>query len=178
MTPEYPRWIHYPLWREPPPWCYLLVRTFRNHQARIDSLDKAKDHLKSNQVLDVLAPDLRELGFVVEGGKDSFINRPVYFEEYGKAARAYRIDSYHPELKLGLEVEAGRATKGNAVYRDIIQTSLLVGVENFALAVPQSYSYGDDQEEPSYKVAKSILDATYSSDRLRLPFQSVLLIGY
>lgn len=174
---DYPRWIHYPLSREPPSWTRRLVQIFQKHAATIDSRDKRKAHLKSDDVLQVLAPDLVDMGFIVEGGKGSIIHRPVYFEEFGKPARSYEIDSYHPVLKLGLEVEAGRATKGNAVYRDIVQTSLLVGVENFALAVPLSYSYADT-EEPSYKVTKSILDAIYSSERLKLPFEGVLLIGY
>lgn len=155
-----------------------LVDIFQKNRRLIDSLDKSKAHLKSDEVLGVLAPDLVEMGFIVEGGKGSIIHRPVYFEEFGKPARAYEIDSYHPVLKLGLEVEAGRATKGNAVYRDIVQTSLLVGVENFAIAVPLAYEYGDGTVEPSYKVAKSIFDAIYSSERLKLPFEGVLLIGY
>ena len=178
MQADYPRWIHYPLSREPPPWTRRLVQIFQKHAETIDSRDKNKAHLKSDDVLKVLTPDLVEMGFIVEGGKESIIRRPVYFEEFGKPARAYEIDSYHPTLKLGLEVEAGRATKGNAVYRDIVQTSLLVGVENFALAVPLSYTYAEGTEEPSYRVTKSILDAIYSSERLKLPFEGVLLIGY
>lgn len=166
------------MWREPPPWAWRLVQIFRSHRATIDSMDKSKSHLKSDDVLKVLTPGLVEMGFIVEGGKDSIIRRPVYFEEYGKPARAYEIDSYHPSLRLGLEVEAGRATKGNAIYRDIVQTSLLVGVDNFALAVPQGYEYGEGTVEPSYKVTKSVLDAIYSSDRLKLPFESVVLVGY
>jgi hypothetical protein len=142
-VPEpYPLWIHYPLWKEPPRWAHQLVDVFRRHRKKIDSLDKTKAHLKSNDVLAVLAKDLKRMGFAVEGGRGSLIDRPVYFGECGRATRSYKIDSYNMDLKLGLEVEAGRATKGNAVYRDIVQTSLLSGVENFALAVPMDYSYG------------------------------------
>ena len=76
-------------------------------------------------------------------------------------------------------MEAGRALKGNAVYRDLIQTSLLVGVEFLALAVPLKYVYGKIKvTENSYLETKSILDAIYSSDRLQLPLRGILLIGY
>lgn len=178
MAPgEYPRWISYPLWSKPPEWAPPLVEAFRKHRQAIDSTAKSPNYLKSDGVLSELRADLEHLGFEVEKGKDSQINRPVYFEEFGKAARSYKIDSYHEGLKIGLEVEAGRATKGNAIYRDIIQTSLLVGVENFAMAVPQTYHYSKTVE-PSYKITKSVLDAIYSSERFRLPFEAVLLIGY
>jgi hypothetical protein len=144
------------------------------------SIDSRVTHRKSNEALGLLRPGLEAAKFVVEGGKGSkTIRRPVHFGEFGDAGRTYRIDSYQKEWKLALEVEAGRALKGNAVYRDLIQTSLLVGVEFLALAVPLKYVYGTIKvTENSYLETKSILDAIYSSDRLQLPLRGILLIGY
>jgi hypothetical protein len=39
-------------------------------------------------------------------------------------------------------VEAGRATMGNAIYRDLVQASLIVDAKYLALAVPFEYRYG------------------------------------
>jgi hypothetical protein len=40
-----------------------------------------------------------------------------------------------------LEIEAGRAWMGNAVYRDLIQALVMVEVDVLALAVPNGYRY-------------------------------------
>jgi len=93
----------------------------------------------------------------------------------------YQIDSYNPIKKIGLEVEAGRSKLGNALYRDIIQTALLVGVDYFVVAVPQKYRYlssGKQFEESIYLICKSILDAIYGTTRFPLPFRNTVLISY
>ena len=50
----------------------------------------------------------------------------------------YEVDAWHPEWKAGMEVEAGRAWMGNAVYRDLIQALVMVDMEYLFLAVPQT----------------------------------------
>ena len=65
----------------------------------------------------------------------------MYFGEYGYPGLQYQIDSFNEHLSIALEVKAGRSTRGNAICRDIVQTSLLVGVQYFVLAVPQEYSF-------------------------------------
>ena len=175
----YPRWIYYPTWAAPDPWVSDLVDVFTKNR---EPLDSSTSHKKSNEALAIIRNDLEELGYLVEGGsKISTIYRPVHFGEYGVADRRYQIDSYHPDLKVALEIEAGRTTRGNAIYRDIIQTSLLVGVDYFALGVPQTYSFkskGKQITDSTYEACKSIFDAIYSSDRLKLPLKGVVLIEY
>jgi hypothetical protein len=179
MTKDYPRWIYYPRSAEPPEWVSPLVTIFRNNQ---DTLDSNVSHKKSDQALQYVRSDLEAMGFHVEGGvHESTIYRPVYFGEFGKPERQYHIDSYHPGYKIGLEVEAGRSIRGNAVYRDIVQTCLLVGVDYFALAIPQKYPFkakGKQIVDDPYKTAVTIFDAIYSSERLKLPLKGILLIGY
>jgi hypothetical protein len=36
------------------------------------------------------------------------------------------VDGVHDELGILLEIEAGRGARGNAVYRDLVRTSLIV----------------------------------------------------
>lgn len=140
--------------------------------------------MQSDDVLAVLAHDLQEqAGFQVESGKKAAgkLNRPVFFGDEGEFLRKYEIDAFHPELGVALEVEAGRATMGNAIYRDLIQASLMVDARYLALAVPLEYRYKNKTKitkEPSYAKTYSVAEAIYGSARLALPFDGLLLIGY
>jgi hypothetical protein len=92
-----------------------------------------------------------------------------------------RLTPYHPELRIALEIEAGRVVAGNAIYRDIVQMALLVDVDYAAVAVPLAYRYssgGKAQQREPYRHCISILEAIYGGRRLDLPFQGFLLIGY
>ena len=80
-------------------------------------------------------------GFQVEKGKvrEQKIERPVFFGENGVPALRCQIDAYHPGWRCGLEVEAGRAWMGNAIYRDLIQALVMVQVDHLVLAVSNIY---------------------------------------
>jgi hypothetical protein len=94
---------------------------------------------------------------------------------------AYEVDAVHDELGIVVEVEAGRGARGNAIYRDIVRASLIVGARYLVLGVMQEYRHqsgGKPISVESYTDAKNQLDAIYNSGRLRLPFEGVLLFGY
>jgi hypothetical protein len=55
----------------------------------------------------------------------------------------------HDELGVVLEVEAGRGARGNAVYRDLIRTSLIVGVRYLALGVMLQYRHQSGGKRPA-----------------------------
>ena len=85
--------------------------------------------MESNDVLRVLADDLEtKMGFTVERGKKRLgkLPRPVFFGDEGSYLRTYDIDALDPTIGIALEVEAGRATMGNAIYRDLIQGSSML----------------------------------------------------
>lgn len=140
--------------------------------------------MESNDVLRVLADDLEtKMGFTVERGKKRLgkLPRPVFFGDEGSYLRTYEIDAFEPTNGIALEVEAGRATMGNAIYRDLIQGSLMVDAQFLALATPLEYRYQSGPRlarEPSYAKTYSVVEAIYGSQRLALPFEGVLLIGY
>jgi hypothetical protein len=69
------------------------------------------------------------------------LKRPVFFGQTGIPTLRYEIDAYHPEWTWGLEVEAGRGWMGNAVYSDLVQAAVVVGVEYLSLAVANVYRY-------------------------------------
>ena len=118
-----------------------LVELFEEHAGEIGTCCLEKG-LTSDKVLAVLRPDLIKLGFDVEAGKriEDKIKRPVFFGENAQPELQYEVDAWHPYWLAGLEIEAGRAWMGNAVYRDLIQAFVMVDMEHLILAVPQGIS--------------------------------------
>ena len=138
--------------------------------------------LTSDAVLGVLHSQLEALGFQVEKGKvrEQKIERRVFFGENGVPALRYQIDAYHPGWRCGLEVEAGRAWMGNAVYRDLIQALVMVQVDHLVLAVSNIYKYrtgGRAASSSDYKNTCAVADTLYSHTRVRLPY-GLTVIGY
>lgn len=138
--------------------------------------------LTSDAILRLMALDLQTVGFNVETGKHKHekIERPVFYGENGTPTLNYQIDAYHSGWRLGLEIEAGRAWMGNAVYRDLIQAAVMVGVDILVLAVPNVYKYysnGKPLASRDYENTTSVADALYGHNRIRMPYRLVV-IGY
>lgn len=156
-----------------------VVEVFQNHFEEISTVNLTKG-LNSNGVLSKLREDLIALGFEVEKSKREKIFRPVFFGENAQATVKYEIDAFSNNWKCGLEVEAGRAWMGNAVYRDLIQSLVMVELEHLIIAVPQTYKYqskGRNLISKDYENAKNLIDTIYSHSRFRLPYD-LTLIGY
>jgi len=103
------------------------------------------------------------------------------FGENGRERVAYEVDAFNEQLGIVVEIEAGRGARGNAAYRDLIRTSLIVGAKYLALGVMLEYrhqSSGKTTHVKSYEDTKNQLDAVYASGRLKLPFDGLLLFGY
>jgi hypothetical protein len=127
MAP-YPLWKTYPIHLPPPDWVPEMIDAFASSAPAIATT--AGHQPKSDQVLAHLATDLLAAGYAVESGKRAAnkLTRPVLFGENGKATVEYDVDAFHPSHHVVLEVEAGRGAASNAHYRDIVRSSLLVGV--------------------------------------------------
>jgi len=181
MTKSRIRFSTFPRTVPPPSFTDGVVSVFRKHEPLI-STEKLDKGLTSDAVLKVLGDDLRALGFEVEAGKKKRekIERPVFFGEGGAPTLRYEIDAYHGDWKCGLEVEAGRAWMGNAVYRDLIQASVMVDVEFLYLAVSNAYKYnssGSRHVSRDYENTVNLADAVYGHSRMSLPY-SLVVIGY
>lgn len=175
------RFTSFPSTEPPPLFISKVVEIFNNHERTIATLTLQKG-LTSDQVLKVIGDDLHSTGFQVETGKlkTGKIPRPVFFGENGIPALNYEIDAFHPEWKCGLEVEAGRAWMGNAVYRDIVQALVMVHVEHLCLAVPNRYVYnssGRITSSADYDNTVKVARALYGHSRIRLPY-GLTIIGY
>lgn len=132
----------FPLTNRPPHFVAKLVDVFQRHESQIGTIGLDKG-LISNEVLGVVAADLQSIGFSVETSKrvEDQIDRPVFFGENGIPTLRYRVDAYHEEWRCGLEIEAGRAFMGNAFYRNIVQSMVMVEVDHLVVAVPIEYKY-------------------------------------
>jgi hypothetical protein len=174
---DYPQWSYFPSHQPAPDWACEFLEVVAKAQAEVDS--EKVDGLTSDVVLAHLRPGLEKLGYLVELSKrrDDKIRRPVLFGEQGIERVAYEVDAVHDELGILVEVEAGRGAMGNAVYRDLVRSSLIVGARYFILCLMRSYRYAGGATQ-SYRDAKDLLDAIYSSGRLAFPFEGILLIGY
>jgi hypothetical protein len=170
----YPHWKSYPVNRPAPEWAEGVLTSFRNTKKAIDSIEN--HGVSSNEALAALRPELEELGFQIEKGPNR-ISRPVLFKENGGVEIEYRVDGFHPDHGIVLEVEAGRGAANNADYRDLVRTSLMVDSKFLVLAMMIEYR-GGGQTTRSFENARKRLDAIYASDRLKLPLDGILLIGY
>jgi hypothetical protein len=175
------RFSTFPRTDPPPDWCGALVNVFRQHEDNIGTLSLEKG-LTSNVVLGVVSEDLSALGFAVDAGKlaTQRVERPVFFGENGIPTVRYQIDAYHPSWRCGLEIEAGRAWMGNAVYRDLIQALVMVDVDWLCLAVPNGYRYtsgGKLVVSRDYDNTRDLADAIFGHTRLKMPYR-LILVGY
>ena len=175
------RYTSFPHTEPPPSFVPQVVDVFRGHEHEVSTLQLTKG-LNSDQVLAVLRDDLVSLGFEVESGKrkEQKIVRPVFFGENSVPELQYEIHAYHPKWECGLEIEAGRAWMGNAVYRDLIQALVMVHVQYLILAVPIAYKYntrGHTVVSHDCVNASAVANALYGHSRLKMPYD-LLLVGY
>lgn len=175
------RYSTFPRTQSPPAFLDQVVALFRTNEADISTSHRKKG-LTSDEVLAVLRPTLVKLGFEVEAGKraEDKIRRPVFFGENAAPSLQYEIDAWHSEWRTGLEIEAGRAWMGNAIYRDLIQALVMVNLDHLILAVPNSYRYksgGRDVASNDYTNTVAVADALFGHSRVQMPF-SLCVIGY
>ena len=175
------RFSTFPRTQTPPSFLTDIIGLFEKHSQAIGTANLEKG-LTSDEALAAIRSGLVDLGFEVEAGKrtEQKIKRPVFFGENAQPELQYEVDAWHPEWRAGLEVEAGRAWMGNAVYRDLIQALVMVDMEHLILAVPQTYRYksgGRDTASRDYENTVSVAAALYGHSRIEMPF-SLCVIGY
>jgi hypothetical protein len=175
------RYTSFPQTKPPPSFVPKVVEIFRSHEPKISTQALVKG-LESDPVLRILAEDLARLGFSVEGGKarGKKISRPVFYGQNGSPKLTYEIDAYHELWRCGLEVEAGRAILGNAVFRDLFQAMVMPDVDHLCLAVPNIYRYnssGKTHTSPNYDKTISIAEALYGHSRVQMPY-GLTVLGY
>ena len=180
MSTPYPAWSFFPRNSAAPQWAAKVVAGVEEQRGVISTLDSKG--LASDAVLAAIGPALVRLGFKVETSKSraAKLRRPVLYGLNGREALAYEIDAFHDELGIAVEVEAGRGVMNNADYRDLIRAALILNAQFLVLLMPLRYRYAGSPVEGvlGFGRTQDMLDAIYASQRLRLPFDGILLVGY
>lgn len=149
-----------------------VITCFEKNYEKIKS---PKNSLSSDGVLKILAEDLKNLKFKVEGSKASIdkIKIPVLFNLNNKIDKFFDADAVSEDGKIVIEVEAGRGFRNNQFLKDIFQACMMPNVEYLVIAVRNSYHNTDD-----FKSIFQFLETLYISGRLKLPLKGIVLIGY
>jgi len=149
-----------------------IVKCFEDIEPQIRSPDH---QLPSNGVLELLRTHLELIEIKVEQVKTKAgkLNVPVLFGLNDKVDKSFHADAISLDGKIVIEVEAGRAVDNNQFLKDIFQACMMFGVEYLVLAVRNYYRQQQDFQEV-YK----FIELLYISNRLILPLQGIMLIGY
>lgn len=154
------------------PLALSVVAAFEAVSERIDS---STHDLPSNDVLALAGPHLAAAGFTVELGKkaDQKINGPVLFGLNGRLEKSFDADAYHQTGGFVVEVEAGRGVVNNQFLKDLFQACMMHDVFYLAIAVRNVYKGRQD-----FEAVCRFLSTLYASQRLQLPLQGILVLGY
>ncbi|MCP4593846.1 MAG: hypothetical protein GY842_24190 [bacterium] len=165
-------WFFFPKSSEPAP---LVKRVVASFESVADDIDSEQEGLKSNEVLQRVCPHLEKVGFQVETGKKALqrILVPVLFGQNGEPEKTFEADAYHDKEGFVVEVEAGRAVANNQFLKDLFQACMMQDVRYLAIAVRNRYRGSKDFES----VAR-FFETLYASNRLALPLEGVLILGY
>ena len=165
-------WCYFPKHTRIPDSLEQIVKIFEENHKNIDS-DLYK--LNSNKVLAKIREDLKQLGFKVESSKKKSgkIYVPVLFGLNGKIKKSFEADAYNEETATVVEVEAGRGVTNYQFLKDLFQACMMQDVKYLTIAVRKVYLNSND-----FKRVVTFFDTLYSSTRLELPLNGVLVIGY
>ena len=170
-------WIFFPKTLQVDDNLLNVISVFDKNSKIINSYDNDDNETRkhSNEVLNIIAEDLRKIGYKVESGKKKKekIGVPVLFGEMGKAQLQFQVDAYNFSEKTVIEVEAGRAFSNHQFLKDIFETSMMVNVDYLVLAVRNVYNKNKD-----YEKILTWLDTLYLTERIKLDLKGILLIGY
>ncbi len=169
-------WMYFPQSKKIEAHLEQLISVFKDNQTEIDSeTHLGTDNLESDLVLACVAPGLEEIGYAVEKSKkkDDKIRVPVLYGVNGEVNLAFEVDGYCKEHQTVMEVEAGRAVVNYQFLKDFYESCMMQDVRYFCVAVKNKYRTSKDFD----KVC-SFFQALYVSNRMSIPLEGVLVIGY
>ncbi len=149
-----------------------VIQCFDRHFSEIES---PAHTLKSNEVLSLISPELKEIDFSVEESKASEdkIKVPVLFSLNNRIDKFFDADAVSNDGRIVLEVEAGRAYSNNQFLKDVFQACMMYGVDYLIIAVRNDYRGHAD-----FDAIFNFLETLYINGRLQLPLKGIVLIGY
>lgn len=137
------------------------------------------NQLKSDEVLNVLAPEMEKLGYLVEKGKSAKykIRIPVLYGRNNTIEKAFEVDGFHKITGTVVEIEAGRGVMNHQFLKDLFEAIVMQEINYLVIAIRNIYEYSNTQSEDFEKVLEFI-DVLYTSNRINLPLKGILIIGY
>ena len=149
-----------------------VVNVFK---ANVTKFESPKFTLESNEVLNHVANDLKNIGYRVETSKKSSdkILVPVLYGLNGQMEQRFDADAYNEEKGIVVEVEAGRAVTNYQFLKDLFEACVMSDVNYLVIAVRNEYRNSLD-----FKKVITFFNTLYTSNRLQLPLKGVLIIGY
>lgn len=150
-----------------------VINAFDSMSIQIDS--STNKGQKSNDVLEIMRPQLEKCSFEVEKGKkkENKINIPVLFGANGKIEKSFDVDAYLQEEGYVIEIEAGRAVCNYQFLKDFFEACTIIGVKRLCIAVRNDYRGSDN-----FSTVCTFFDTLYTNGRLNIPLDSLLIIGY
>lgn len=144
-------------------------------KANVTKFESPKFTLESNEVLNHVANDLKNIGYRVETSKKSSdkILVPVLYGLNGQMEQRFDADAYNEEKGIVVEVEAGRAVTNYQFLKDLFEACVMSDVNYLVIAVRNKYRNSLD-----FKKVITFLNTLYASNRLQLPLKGGLIIGY
>ncbi len=149
-----------------------VIECFKKHYGEIGS---PMNSLTSNEVLRIISPDLKKIGFKVEESKASEdkIKVPVLFGRNNNIDKSFDADGVSNDGRIVIEVEAGRAYSNNQFLKDVFQACMMYRVDYLIIAVRNDYRGHRD-----FEAIFSFFETLYINGRLQLPLKGIVLIGY
>ncbi len=165
-------WQYYPKSDKIPHHLFQVVQVFDEQSSKIDS---ANHKLSSDDVLTHVRGGLENVGYKVEKSKlrADKIHVPVLFGRNGSLEKYFEADGLNSNTKTVIEVEAGRGVTNHQFLKDLFQACMMHDIEHLIIAVRNLYAASRDSEK-----VISFLDTLYASNRLTLPLNGILIIGY
>lgn len=166
------RWMYYPNSDKMPAHLMQVVNAFEINEEAISS---DVHQLKSDEVLATLSQDLETSGFLVEKSKAKadIVRVPVLYGENGKETLAFEVDAFDPLNNTVVEIEAGRGFTNYQFLKDFFECCMMQNAKYFCVAVRKTYRGHKDFESVC-----SFFSALYASQRMSLPLDGILVIGY
>lgn len=166
------KWTYFPRNQKITNTLLRIVSVFENKKDDMDSYSK---HLKSDEVLALVAEDLEEIGYKVEKSKrdNDKIKMPVLYGECGAVSLNFEADAFDVETGVVIEVEAGRAVTNYQFLKDFFEACCMYDAQYLCIAVRETY-----RGNPDYEKVCDFFNAMYASDRFAIPLKGILIIGY
>lgn len=169
--------MYYPQNQRCPEHLTVVIEIFNAYNDKISSTSDDTKSLQSNDVLRTVSSGLSSLGYQVETDKKNKIKRPVLFGLNGSISVQYEVDAYHEDTDTIIEIEAGRATDNNQWLKDLLEAFLIYEAKYLVIAVKNVYSKTGKKKKDFENIC-DFMSAIYSSDRMKIPLNGILIIGY